>query len=256
MAGVYIECRNVKRKSANNANAIGKHNREVRHLADFELPKTSQRTAVIGRTGSGKTQFGVWLLSCANIDEQPFVIVDFKRDKLVNAIPYAKHITYKDIPTLPGVYILHSSIEELDQLDDFFQRVLYQENIGLFIDETYPIGKNSSPFNMLLTQGRSKNIQMFCLSQRPSWISRFVFSESDFFSVFHLNMRDDEKTIESMTPLDLDEQLPPYYSRWHDVTRNCNFILQPVPDRDTLLSRFEEKLRDLHEENKPKRVFL
>lgn len=227
-----------------------------RALAEFKLPGRSQRTAVIGRTGSGKTQSGLYWLARSDINQQPYIIVDFKRDEMVSQIPYAKHIGYGELPINPGVYILKTSVDELGSLDSFFQRVLDEENIGLFIDETYPIGKTSKPFDMLLTQGRSKNIQMFCLTQRPSWISRFVFSESDYFNVFHLNMRDDEKTIENMTPLDLEEALPPYYSRWHDVANNSNFILQPVPDRDSILKIYDDKLRDLHEQTKPKRIFL
>lgn len=211
-------------------------------MPEFRFPNTTQRTAVIGRTGSGKTQFGVWMLSNADFMAQPYVIIDFKRDKLIGAIPHAKPIGYNEVPKEAGIYILRTSINELEALNAFFDNVLQHENIGLFIDETYPIGKNSNEFNMLLTQGRSKNIQMFCLTQRPSWISRFVFSESDFFSVFHLNMKDDEKTIEGMTPLDLERQLPQYYSRWHDVGNNANFIMTPVPDSATILARFAEKL--------------
>lgn len=222
----------------------------------FRFPDTTQRTAVIGRTGSGKTQFGAWLLSESAIEHQPFVIVDFKRDNLLNRIPYAEDISYNQLPEKPGVYILRTGTNELHHLNNFLYNVLEAEHTGLFIDETYPIGKNSDPFNMLLTQGRSKNIQMFCLTQRPSWISRFVFSESDFFSVFHLNMRDDEKTVEAMTPLDLDVTLPEYHSRWHDVKNNKNFRLRPVPDDVTILAKFEKKLKPPEEEIKKTRLFL
>lgn len=222
----------------------------------FTFPGRSHRTTIIGRTGSGKTQAGVWHLSNAEITLQPFVLVDFKRDKLINRIPYLQPATYDKLPEKPGLHMLHTSIDELDQLDDFFSNILEAENIGLFIDETYPIGKNSKPFNMILTQGRSKNIQTFCLTQRPSWISKFVFSESDYFQVFHLNMRDDEKVVEDMTPLDLSVTLPKYTSHWHDVSENRNFRLLPVPDSETLLAKFEERLKPPPQEQKKFRLFI
>lgn len=229
-------------------------------MSDFRIPETTHRTAVIGRTGSGKTQSGLWWLSFAPFDQIPYIIIDFKRDELIGSIPYLQDITYNELPHEPGLYRLKTSDEELEELDMFFRNVLEQEHTGLFIDETYPIGKNSKPFNMLLNQGRSKHIQMFCLTQRPSWISRYVFSESDFFNVFHLNMRDDEKTVESMTPLNLNEPLPEFYSRWHDVSKNKNFRLMPVPKSDMILSRYKEKLSKLHEhkvaEQRAKRTFI
>lgn len=222
----------------------------------FRFPDTTHRTAVIGRTGSGKTQFGVWLLSHAALEFQPYVIIDFKRDKLIGRIPYAQDISYDDVPEKPGLYILRTSIKELTALENFMDNILGAENTGLFFDETYPIGKNSDAFNMLLTQGRSKHIQMFCLTQRPSWISRFVFSESDFFSVFDLNMRDDEISVERMTPLDLNDPLPKYHSHWHDVSEKKNFRLLPVPDADTLLAKFEQKLKPPEDQAKQKIRFI
>ena len=76
----------------------------------FRLPDLSQRVAVIGRTGSGKTMFGAFLLSRAAFDRQPFVIVNYKRDGFLNSIPRVKDIDLKEIPRHPGVYMLQPHI--------------------------------------------------------------------------------------------------------------------------------------------------
>jgi hypothetical protein len=55
-----------------------------------------------------------------------------------------------------------------------------QENTGIYIDEGYMLGVRNPALNACLTQGRSKRIEMMILSQRPVWMSKFVFSESNY----------------------------------------------------------------------------
>ena len=88
-------------------------------MAEFILPATDDRTAVIGRTGSGKTQLALWLLSRMPIDRMPWVIVDYKGDELVNAIDRAIPISYDVVPIQPGVYILRVLPGEEEKLSEF-----------------------------------------------------------------------------------------------------------------------------------------
>ena len=230
-------------------------------MADFRFPNNSQRTAIVGRTGSGKTQFAAWLLSHADFISQPFVIIDFKGDDLLNAIPYLKPISLNDMPSEAGLYIVRPNpATDGAAVEDFLMRIWAKEHIGVFIDESYMIEKDSPALSACLTQGRSKRIPMICLTQRPAWISRFVFSESDFFAIFHLNDKRDQKTVEQFMPASIEERLPDFNCRWFDVGQNEIFRLLPVPDRDTILLRFEEKLALLNSEkraeNKAKTKFI
>lgn len=215
----------------------------------FEFPRNDQHVAIMGRTGSGKTQLGTWLLSHSDYDRRPHIIIDYKGDDLLNAIPYAQHIKFKDTPKKPGVYILHVRPGQDDQIESFLWNTWAQENTHLHVDEGYMINKNSKAYNACLTQGRSKRVSVTTLTQRPAYCSRFVFSEATHMAVFHMNDRRDKDTIEGFFPEDLDEPLPEYHSKWYNVKSNKILKLPPVPDGASILDRFAVRL-------KPKRTFL
>ena len=212
-----------------------------------------QRHAIMGRTGSGKTVFGAHVLSHAAFDKQPYVIVDYKGDELLNQIPYVEEIGYSDVPKHPGLYIIHPRVDQPDDMEKFLWRIWEKENTGLFIDEAYMMPKSGpahhGAYTALLTQGRSKRIPMINLTQRPKMISNFVFTESDFFSVFHLQWKDDVKKAMEFVPVDLERELPDFHSWYHSVPKRTTFGLLPSPDEDTILNRFDVRLA-------PKRRFL
>ena len=104
----------------------------------FRLPDNTKRTAIFGRTGTGKTQFGAFILSEAPFDQQPYVIVDYKRDQLLNAIDRAKEIGFNEVPKHPGLYILHAEPEtDDDAINGWMRDVWKQEHCGILFDETY-----------------------------------------------------------------------------------------------------------------------
>ena len=200
-----------------------------------------KRLAVVGRTGSGKTQAAVFFLGQQDFDAMPWIIIDFKRDGLIREIN-PKEIKITDrIPDKPGLYVVRPGVNEKDGVEDFLWNVWRHENVGIFLDEGYMIG-DSEAFRALLTQGRSKNIPMIVLSQRPVWLSRFVWSESDYFVVFRLTANDDKKTIRGYFPLP-DETLPAFHSYFYDVAADKTLLLKPVPDRDKIISKFKKDRR-------------
>ena len=224
-------------------------------MAEFRLPNTTQRTAVVGKTGSGKTQFGMWLLSHAAFDVQPYIIYDFKGEEFIQEIEYVQEIDLNTVPTEPGLYVVRPIPGQEDQVEQQLWKVWQQENVGLFIDECYMIDKYSKAFKACLTQGRSKHIPMYLLSQRPVQVDRFVFSEADFHAVFFLNDERDRDVVGKYMPPDveLDERLPEYYCRWYDVSCDQFVILSPVPDRASILERFNTRLQP---PEPPKRRFI
>lgn len=198
----------------------------------------------MGRTGSGKTQAAMWHLSMANFDRMPYVILDFKTDDSINNIEHATHLDgYNDVPKSPGIYVLHPLPSETEQVEQYLYKLWAKERVGIYCDEGYMLQDNEA-FIACLTQGRSKQIPMIVLTQRPAWISRFVFSEADFYQVFALNDSRDRKTIASFVPGNFKDKvkLPNYHSYYYDVAEDNLRVLGPVPEMNEIHEKIESRL--------------
>ena len=210
----------------------------------LRLPADDNRHAIIGRTGSGKTVAALWHLSIRNFDQMPWLIYNFKYDANIDAIPHAEHIGVDEVPTGNGVYIVHPMPNETAEVEAQMWEVWKRGNTGIYVDEGYMVAKNNQAFRALLTQGRSKRIPMIILSQRPVWMDTFVFSEAEFFQVFHLNYRKDIKRVEEYVPAQLGERLPEYYSYYYDVGRNELSKLKPTPPVQKIMEQFDRRLKN------------
>jgi hypothetical protein len=207
------------------------------------LPNDQQRIVIVGRTGSGKTVAGLWHLSQQNFTEQPWIIIDFKFDENINAIKYAHQIDMGFIPKKPGIYIVHPHPTQKEEIEDYLLKIWQTENIGIYIDEAFMMGMYNKSLAACLTQGRSKHIPMIVLSQRPSWISPFAFSEADFFQVFQLNSSDDRKSIGKFLPKIAASRLPDFYSHYYDVGYDRLDVFTPVPDASQTILIIEKRLQ-------------
>ncbi len=216
----------------------------VRAKSQIRLPGPTNRTTVIGRTGSGKSQFASWLLSTQNFDAMPWVIVDFKdEDKdIINQIDGVILIDYSVVPDKPGLYML-KPMDGDDGLDEWLWKVYYKGGIGLMFDEVFPIGQHSKPFNTILMQGRSKHIPVIVCTQRPSNISVYCFSEASYYMIFDLTKIGDRKKVsEEISQIPRSYQLPEYHSYYYDVSGKYLEKLGPAPDAQIILSRIAKKM--------------
>lgn len=190
----------------------------------------------------------LWHLSNANFDRKPWIIIDFKTDEHINSIDRANYISTKEIPKQAGIYIVQPHPQDGEALSEMLRKIWERENIGVWIDEGYMMSESPAVekrFISLLTQGRSKRIPMIVLSQRPVWISRFVFSESDFYQIFQLQDKRDVQTIASFIPSGSYIRMPDYHSIYYDVGRNTVNYFAPVPDEDFILEKIDAKLKPL-----------
>lgn len=212
-------------------------------MKQITLPRYDKRTAILGSTGSGKTQFAMWLLSSRDFHRRPWIIFDFKGDELIEAVDPTEINIYGDPPKKAGLYVVRPIPERDDKaVQDFLWKIWARENVGIYIDEGYMLGNRNPALNACLTQGRSKHIEMIVLSQRPVWMSKFVFSEANYFAVLNLTLEDDRKYVSGYTggtPINL---LQRYHSLWYDCDGQVGTVLKPVPGRDELLRRFSERL--------------
>jgi hypothetical protein len=212
----------------------------------MNLPDDTQRLTVIGATGSGKTQAAMWHLSEKNYDEKPWIIYDFKFEAMINEVEGLQHISLiAPIPERPGLYVVHPHPTDDALISEHMERIRETEDVGVFVDEAHMIGINNGGFRGLLTQGRSKHIPMIVCQQRPVWVDRYVFSESDFYQIFRIQNIKDLATIKGSVPRKIDKRLPKYHSYYYDVGEDAMVVMKPVPDREAILDTFYTKLRRL-----------
>lgn len=212
----------------------------------MNLPSTEDRTLIVGRTGSGKTYAGLWLLSEMPIDTMPWVIIDYKGDKNIAQIPFAHPITIKEIPVMPGVYILRPIHTQVEEMEAFLTEVWRRENIGLYIDEGFMLAK-SNALDVLLIQGRSKHTPIIMLTQRPVDISRYAFSESQHFILFPNHDKREQKTVSEFMPLfqtrnSGDHLIPEYHFYYYQISKPSAERMKPVPSLDHIMQTFYDKL--------------
>lgn len=211
----------------------------------IRLPGASDRITIVGRTGSGKTMAALWHLSHANFHRQPWIVIDPKIEETINSIDGAIQYDMESsqLPKRPGIYIVHPRPTEdgLKQLNEFLLSIWEHENIGVYCDEGY-LYADGDGFVSCLTQGRSKHIPMIICSQRPVMISRFCFSEANFFQVFSLNDKRDRAVVKGFVPLEKNFEQKEFFSWYYDVSKNRLFQMAPVPPANELVGRIEDRL--------------
>ena len=208
----------------------------------IRFPTDTQRHAIVGSTGSGKTQAALFHLSRRNFHLMPWVIYNWKGDESIDAIPGSEELPLDQKPNRPGVFIVRPLPHEEEEVEAQMWAIWQDGNTGILIDEGYMVPRSNRAFNAMLTQGRSKRIPMIILSQRPAWMNRFVFTESEFHQVFRLQHQDDVKNVQKFIPADLQKRLPEYHSYYYDVGLNQVHKLGPVPDIKAIHATFARRL--------------
>lgn len=208
----------------------------------YALPKSDKRTTIVGSTGSGKTFLAVWLLSTRDWHRRPWIIIDFKGDGLISEIDPIEISVFSEPPKKPGLYVVRPIKNRDDEaLEVFLWKVWENENAGVYVDEGYMLGNRNPAFSALLTQGRSKNIELITLVQRPAWIDKFVFSEANHFYVMKLQLEGDRKYISEYLDRAPINRLPKYHSYWYNADDQKGVHLKPVPGRSEILAIFDKR---------------
>lgn len=197
-----------------------------------------KRAIVVGRTGSGKTTLARYLLLASG---QHVVIFNPKHTIGYSSLPGVKIIRGFDAKavcrsirenrfTVINFDGSESTPEFMDSVIDYLHRKF--TNICLCVDELFTLHTNGRPGPGLLgwlTRGRELKQSFIGLSQRPRWISRFVFSEADYIGGMDLKLLEDRKSMQENTGDDsFMSRLPPYYWRWYNVADDEARTYRPV----------------------------
>jgi hypothetical protein len=217
----------------------------------IRLPSTSDRTFVIGRTGSGKTTALAWLFSKADFVRVPWVVYDFKRDRLFSAWLHARIASPLPLTALPpnrgGIFIVrpNHTYADSERLEDQLWKILRRENIGIWGDEVADMPNDRhGALKSLLSQGRSKNIPMLMGNQRPVDVNRSIISEASFLLVFRLADERDRKTVRGVVRATDDElrTIPEFTALWYDVARDDKKLLRGIPTADISSERIADRV--------------
>jgi hypothetical protein len=228
-------------------------------------PTNQQRVIVLGRTGSGKSQFAIALLSTRDWHLMPWIIIDYKGEDLIEDIrdeaakigaPIREIMPTDKVPKQPGLYYMRPApLIDDDAVNNFMFRVWKQGHVGLFIDEGYALPQSRSGFfYTILTQGRSLYIPVIILYQRPVYMSRFAVAQADFFAVFEQNDERDLKTTAQYVKaakgpnnevISVFSPLPKYHCIWYDVSEGFSTVLTPAPSRDSIIEAFLYRLKPI-----------
>jgi energy-coupling factor transporter ATP-binding protein EcfA2 len=171
-------------------------------MALFDLP-AGKRLAICGQTGSGKTTLARRFLERS---EYHWVIFNPKHTPIYSQLPN-RTILYKwsewrlkqSIKNYRFTVLNFSDSWDWKTMDSLIIWLRRQfVNIGFCIDELYTIHHGGYPgpgLSGLITQGRELRQSFMGLTQRPAFISKFVFSEADYVAEFRLRLEDDRKMV-------------------------------------------------------------
>lgn len=211
----------------------------------FRFPGGDSRTTVIGATGTGKTTCGVWLLSSQRFDKRPWVVIDFKREQIFDAVgfPPIKQISLSAKPPKKpgGLYLLSPRPDEDERLDEWLWRVWEQGDIGLFVDEA-ALMPNGEAFRAILQQGRSKRIPVIACMQRPVDVKRALFSEASYFCIYRMQDARDYKIVQGFAPAEISTSQRRHHWRWYDVQNHELLNMLPVPKPAEVATLVRDKL--------------
>ncbi len=201
---------------------------------------SDKRAVIAGRTGSGKTTLGRWLLTRSN---QHWVIFNPKHTKgyadldeaetlrSFNPSRVDKSIMERKftIINFPGI---EANSEFMDECVEYLHHTF--QNIGLCADELYTLhsagGRQGPGLTGWLTRGRELRQSFLGLTQRPAFVSRFLFSEADYIGGMNLTTKEDRKRMYEHTGQQRFERpLPRHHWLWYDVGRDHLEHWQPVP---------------------------
>lgn len=198
-----------------------------------------KRLVVSGRTGAGKTTVAAYFLRRSR---QHWVILNPKHTAGYKALPDSKVLqgfnakkVAQSIKENQYTIINFTGPESTPEFMDAVIEWLHNnyKNIGLVADELYTLhiqGRAGPGVIGWLTRGRELKQSWIGLTQRPAWVSRFIFSEADYVVGMDLALNDDRKRMRDNTGnSEFLSRLSPHHWRWYDVSADTSTLWGPVP---------------------------
>lgn len=222
----------------------------------WRMPGTDDRTSIVGKTGSGKTTAGLFILSQTKLyKKMPVIIIDYKGDPMIEKVPAKIVRPDSPVPTEPGLYKLLASpfLEQDDPVEAYLKKVWHNGSTGLFFDEAYMLPdryarSGGGTLRALFTTGRSRKIPIISLTQRPVDVIKYNFSEASHHVIFRLPDKADRDTVRGRVPNEQFDRifgrngtgLPEFHSMWYDVSADNSFTMLPFPHPDEVVGALQD----------------
>jgi len=214
------------------------HNSQPPTLPSIQPGK---RGILAGRTGSGKSTLAKYLMQRSG---GHWVIINPKWTKAFDTLPAAKVIVgIKPKEIEKSIFdektrftIINPKADEADPetLDVLIQWLHAKfTDLGIYVDELYSVhvnGRAGPGLIGVLTRGRELGQTFLGATQRPAYLSKFLFSEADYICGMSLNVKEDRKRMYEFTGRDEYEiKLQPHQWLWYDVGADELQAWGPVP---------------------------
>lgn len=206
------------------------------------LIEPGKRAIVAGKTGTGKSTLAVWLLDRS---PQSWIILNPKHTAAYRNLPDSiifNRFDGKKIRSKLRHYKYVSLNFKNEEADSEFLDAIISwihndvKNVGLCCDELYTLhsasGRAGDGLIGWLTRGRELKQSFLGLTQRPAWISRFCFSESDFVGCMRLMREDDRKRMVQETGRpEFGQDLRGHQWLWYNDAADDIILYGPVPQK-------------------------
>ena len=123
-----------------------------------------------------------------------------------------------DVETKKIIYAPPYDEQNEETFNQFFKWCFDRGNTIVWVDELMSIGtvhKYPRELGRLMTQARSKNVALWCCTQRPSGIPNIVPANCSYFFVFDMALPQDRKKLVEVTGMIDMLEMPHDYNFWY-----------------------------------------
>lgn len=181
--------------------------------------KSNERAVFVGATGTGKTTLAKGLLYGRN----RLAVLDPKRTFTLpgswGATTYFDFGSFSghDYGDGPAIY-RPTDDEEAELAEDFFRHVFNEANIMVYVDEAASITtpqRIARHYGRCLREGRERNIGTWSATQRPVFLPRVIFTESEHLFIFRLRHPDDRSRMADYSDPAVETKTPRGHQFWY-----------------------------------------